>query len=132
MVLALFSAPAALAAPILPNPTQGEVTAVTTLTKTAAVKEIAPGDTFFYTLTVGCSTITDLGCRDAVLSDQVPAPFVLVSATVGAGVNTAAEPVISGNSVRVDWTTPLGTDATGLLDATTAIVQIAVRLAADD
>ena len=131
LVLALFSAPAALAAPILPNPTQGEVTAVTTLTKTAAVKEIAPGDTFFYTLTVGCSTITDLGCRDAVLSDQVPAPFVLVSATVGAGVNTAAEPVISGNSVRVDWTTPLGTDATGLLDATTAIVQIEVRLPAD-
>ena len=71
----------------------------------ASVEQIAPGETFTYTLTVGCSAITDLGCRGAVLNDVVPAPFVVIDAVVGAGVNTAAAPVIAGNSVTVTWTT---------------------------
>ncbi|KRA25126.1 hypothetical protein ASD65_12340 [Microbacterium sp. Root61] len=124
-------APAAVAAPVLPPPVPAAVTSVASLTKTASVDEIAPGDTFTYTLTVGCSAITDVGCRGAVLTDDVPAPFVLVSATVGAGANTASAPVINGNSVRVDWTTPLGDGTTGILDATTGIVQLEVRLPAD-
>ncbi|WP_194410134.1 DUF5979 domain-containing protein [Microbacterium cremeum] len=126
-----LTTPGAAAAPVLPDPAPGDITAVATLDKTASVTEIAPGETFTYTLTVGCSAITDLGCRGAVLSDVVPAPFVVVDAVVGAGANTAAAPVIDGNSVTVTWTSPLGDGTVGLLDATTGIVEITAQLPAD-
>ena len=128
---ATLIAPAAVAAPILPDPQAGDITAVATLDKTASVTEVAPGETFTYTLTVGCSAITDLGCRGAVLTDVVPAPFVVVEAVVGGGANTAAEPVISGNTVTVTWTTPLGDGTVGILDNTTGIVEITAQLPAD-
>lgn len=128
VMIATLSGPAALAAPTLADPAPADVTAVASLEKTASVVTVAPGGTFFYTLTVGCSSITDTGCRDAVLTDEVPAPFEVVSAVVGAGVNSASDPVIVGNTVTVDWTTPLGDGSTGILDATTGIVEIEVRL----
>ncbi|MFF2487065.1 DUF5979 domain-containing protein [Microbacterium sp. NPDC058062] len=128
---ATLIAPAAVAAPILPDPQPADITAVATLDKSASVTEVAPGETFTYTLTVGCSAITDLGCRGAVLTDVVPAPFVVVEAVVGGGVNTAAEPVIDGNTVTVTWTTPLGDGTVGILDNTTGIVEITAQLPAD-
>lgn len=134
LIATLFGTSAAAAAPVLPDPAPESITAVASLEKSASVTTVAPGDTFTYTLTVGCSSITDLGCRAAVLTDTVPAPFVLVDAVVGAGVNTAAEPVISGNTVSVTWTTDLdgeNGDAIGILDATTAIVELTVRLPED-
>lgn len=126
-----FTTPGAAAAPILPDPVPADITAAATLGKTASVTEVAPGETFTYTLTVGCSAITDLGCRGAVLTDVVPAPFVVVDAVVGPGANTAAEPVIDGNSVTVTWNTPLGDGTVGILDATTGIVEITAQLPAD-
>ncbi|MFB7891890.1 DUF5979 domain-containing protein [Microbacterium sp. NPDC056044] len=131
VAVATLVAPAALAAPVLPDPQPGDITAVATLDKGASVAVIAPGDTFTYTLTVGCSAITDLGCRGAVLTDVVPAPFVVVEAVVGGGANTAAEPVIDGNTVTVNWTTPLGDGTVGILDNTTGIVEITAQLPAD-
>lgn len=128
---ATMVAPAAAAAPVLPDPQPTDITAVATLDKTASVTEVAPGQTFTYTLTVGCSAITDLGCRGAVLTDVVPAPFVVVEAVVGAGVNSAAEPVVDGNTVTVTWTTPLGDGTTGILDSTTGIVEIVAQLPPD-
>jgi hypothetical protein len=133
LIITLLGTSAAAAVPIVPDPEPAAVTAVASLQKDASVTTVAPGDTFTYTLTVGCSSITDLGCRDAVLSDTVPAPFVVVDAVVGAGVNTALEPVISGNTVTVTWTTDLdgpGDDGIGILDATTAIVEITAQLPA--
>ncbi|MFE1664736.1 DUF5979 domain-containing protein [Microbacterium sp. P02] len=127
-IVALTAPTAAVA---LADPPAADITAVASLAKEASVTEVAPGETFTYTLTVGCSAITDLGCRGAVLSDVVPAPFVVVDAVVGAGVNTAGDPVISGNTVTVDWTTPLGDGTLGVLDATTAIVSISARLPVD-
>ncbi|NYE19207.1 DUF5979 domain-containing protein [Microbacterium immunditiarum] len=124
-------APAAAAAPILPDPEPGAISALAQLDKIASATEVAPGETFTYTLTVGCSAITDLGCRGAVLNDVIPAPFVVVDAVVGGGVNTAAEPVIEGNSVTVTWTTPLGDGTVGILDATTGVVEITAMLPAD-
>ncbi len=131
VTITTFASPAAIAAPLLPDPAPGDITAVATLTKNASVTQVAPGETFTYTLTVGCSAITDLGCRGAVLNDVVPAPFVLVDAVVGAGINTAAAPVKSGNSVTVTWTTPLGDGTVGILDASTGIVEITAQLPAD-
>ena len=49
----------------------------------------------------------------------------------GAGVNTAAAPVIAGNSVTVTWTTALGDGTVGILDASTGIVEITAQLPAD-
>ncbi|MGN8551528.1 UNVERIFIED_CONTAM: DUF5979 domain-containing protein [Microbacterium sp. SLM126] len=131
---ATLLAPAAVAAPVIPDPAPGAVTAVASLTKEASVASVAPGETFTYTLTVGCSSITDVGCRDAVLTDVVPSPFVVVGAVVGAGVNTALEPVISGNTVSVSWVTDLdgvSGDAVGILDATTGVVEITAQLPVD-
>ncbi|MCL2455753.1 MAG: DUF11 domain-containing protein [Micrococcales bacterium] len=115
----------------LPDPAPQDVTAVATLTKTASVTTVAPGDTFTYTLTIGCSSITDHGCRGAVLTDVVPAPFEVIGAVVGTGSNTAADPAISGSTVTVTWTTDLGDGTVGILDNTTGTVQITVRLPAD-
>ncbi|KAF2412983.1 hypothetical protein B1729_12100 [Microbacterium sp. B35-04] len=128
---ATLVAPAAAAAPILPDPEPTAITAAATLDKTASVTEVGPGETFTYTLTVGCSAITDLGCRGAVVNDVVPAPFVVVDAVVGAGDNTAAEPAIDGNSVTVTWATPLGDGTVGILDSTTGIIEITAQLPAD-
>ena len=73
LTASLAISPAALAAPVIADPAPADVTAVASLAKEASVAQVAPGDTFTYTLTVGCSSITDLGCRDAVLTDVVPA-----------------------------------------------------------
>lgn len=126
---ALLVAPTAAVA--LPDPAPADVTAVASISKAASAASVAPGETFTYTVTIGCSSITDAGCRGAVLTDVVPAPFVVVDAIVGGGANTAAEPVIAGNTVTVEWTTPLGDGTTGLLDATTGVVEIVVQLPAD-
>jgi hypothetical protein len=127
LVAAGFAAPAVA----LPDPDPADVTAVATLQKEASATTVAPGETFTYTLTIGCSSITDNGCRDAVLSDVVPAPFEIVDVVVGGGVNTADPPIIDGNNVTVNWTTPLGDGTVGILDATTGIVEIIARLPED-
>lgn len=107
------------------------ITAVATLEKTASVAEVAPGETFTYRLEVSCSAITVVGCRDAVIVDEIPAPFGVVDVLVGAGANTTLDPVIDGNTVTVEWNTPLGDGTTGILDATTGVVEITVRLPED-
>lgn len=130
-VVTVVSLVAPTAAFALPDPDPANLTAVASLSKTASAQTVAPGETFTYTITVGCSSITDAGCRGAVLSDVVPAPFVLIDAVVGGGANSAAEPVISGNTVTIDWITPLGDGTIGLLDATTSVVEITAQLPAD-
>ena len=130
IVSLLLAALVPSAAQALPDPPPADVTAVATLTKQASVSEVAPGQTFTYTLTVGCSAITDNGCRGAVLSDTVPAPFELVSAVLGAGSSTGTV-ATSGNGVTVTWTTDLGDGTQGILDNTTGIVQITARLPQD-
>lgn len=119
------------AALALPDPAPADITAVASIVKSASVDEVQPGDTFTYTLSMGCSSITDVGCRDAVTTDTVPAPFVVVDAVVGTGVNDADAPLIDGNTVTVRWTTPLGDGTQGILDASTAVVSVTVRLPED-
>lgn len=111
----------------LPDPAPGDITALASLTKDVSPSTGAPGDTFTYTLTLGCSSITDVGCRAAVLTDTVPAPLELVGAVIGGGTNTG-DVAIAGNTVTVTWTTALGDGTTGILDSTTGIVQITARL----
>ncbi|GAA1857114.1 DUF5979 domain-containing protein [Microbacterium koreense] len=128
VVIGAFAPSAAVA---LPDPAPADVTALATLDKTTSATTVAPGETFTYTLTIGCSAITDLGCRGAVLTDDVPAPFVVQNVSIGGGINTAEPPVVTGNSVTVTWNTPLGDGTVGLLDSTDGVVTIQALLPAD-
>jgi LPXTG-motif cell wall-anchored protein len=67
VLTALFVAGFAAPAVALPDPDPDDVTAVATLQQVASATTVAAGETFTYTLTIGCSSITDNGCRDAAL-----------------------------------------------------------------
>ena len=112
----------------LPDPT--DPTAQLSIDKSASSAEVGPGDTLVYTIQVGCSAISDVGCRDAITTDVVPAPLVILS-VVPSGPNDAAEPQINGQNVRVDWTEDLGVGAIGMLDNTTSQVRITVQVPED-
>lgn len=116
----------------IPDPT--DPTAQLSIEKTADVTEVAPGETFTYTIEVGCSAIEDVGCRGAITTDVIPEPLEIVNVTVAPGSNTNAPPVIDGQNVRVDWTTDIdggAGDAIGLLDNSTVQINIEVEVPED-
>lgn len=129
-VLALGQMLPAFAAPVLPDPDPGDVTAELGITKSASATEVGPGDTVVYTIQVQCSAISVAGCEDAITTDVVPEPFV-VQDVVPSGPNDAAEPTIDGQNVRVDWTEPLAGGGEGMTDNTTGQVQITVQVPED-
>lgn len=90
-----------------------------------------PGDTIVYTIEVGCSAI-DVGvdCSDAITTDVIPEPLVVQQVTPS-GPNSAAEPVVEGQNVRVDWTEPLDAGGEGMVNNTTSQVQITVQVPED-
>lgn len=103
------------------------------LTKTASTSTVAPGETFSYTLEVGCSAVDiGTGCTNATLTDSVPAEFEIVSVTVGAGLSAEA-PQVSGQDVTVVFNSPLDDPpgAIGLPASATGVVTITVRVRDD-
>ncbi|MEV8213238.1 DUF5979 domain-containing protein [Leifsonia sp. NPDC077715] len=103
------------------------------LTKTASVSTVGPGETFTYTLEVGCSAVdVGTGCTNATLTDSIPAEFEVVDVTVGPGLS-AQTPVVSGPDVTVVFDSPLDDPpgAIGLPASATGVVTITVR-ARDD
>ncbi|MCL2802961.1 MAG: DUF5979 domain-containing protein [Micrococcales bacterium] len=112
------------------NPPPEDVTATPVLHKNTSDSQVVPGQSFTYTITIGCSSITDRGCRDAVLTDVVPAPFVVTGAVALGGTNSG-DATYAGNIVTVVWTTPLGDGTIGMLDNTTSTVQITAELPLD-
>ena len=96
-------------------------TAQLSIDKTASSTEVGPGDTLVYPIQVGCSAISNVGCRDAITTDVILAPLEIVS-VVPSGPNDAAAPAINGQNVRVDWTEDIGAGAVGMLDNTTSEV----------
>ncbi|WP_141015093.1 DUF5979 domain-containing protein [Nocardioides sambongensis] len=129
-VLGLGLAVPAAAAPVLPDPDPGDVSSVLDITKSVSSTEVGPGDSISYTIQVGCSAISDVGCRGAITTDVIPEPFV-VDSVVPSGPNDSADPVIDGQNVRVDWTENLGAGASGMLDNTTSQVVITVTVPED-
>jgi uncharacterized repeat protein (TIGR01451 family) len=117
-----------VAADQLPNPP--DPTAVLDIEKTASAAEVGPGDTLVYTIEVGCSAISDVGCRGAITTDAIPEPFVIDSVTPS-GPNDAAEPEVAGQNVTVTWIEDIGAGATGMLDNTTSQVAISVHVPED-
>ena len=115
--ISAVTAPAALAEP------QGFVT----VSKVASVTTIQPGETFTYTLTVGCTSFGP-GCTNAVLTDAVPAEFLIEGAPViGAGLQGI--PTVSGQNLTVTFTSPLSdpVGSIGLPTAATGNITITVR-----
>lgn len=134
LVLALVASVAAAPAManILPDPPPEDITSVLDIDKSVSSAEAGPGDEITYTIQVGCSAISDLGCIDAVTTDVIPEPFVIDS-VVPSGANDAAEPVIDGQNVTVAWTEDLNppSDVIGMLDNTTSQVTITVHVPED-
>src|SRR6478735_3703004 len=119
---ALLTLGLAMPAAAIPDPDPADVTAQLSVDKTVSDTDVGPGDTLTYTIEVGCSAISDVGCRGAITTDAVPAPFEIVD-VVPAGPNNADEPVIDGQNVTVTWTEEIAPDGTiGMLDNTTSQV----------
>lgn len=108
-----------------------EVTGVLEVKKTASASTLKPGETMEYRIEVGCSSITDLGCRDAVLSDLIPAEFEIIPGSVAVSNVSAAPPVVDGNQVTVTFTEELGDGTIGLVDNTDGVITIQVKLRED-
>ncbi|MFB7250886.1 DUF5979 domain-containing protein [Microbacterium sp. NPDC056234] len=96
--------------------------------KTASVETVEPGQTFSYTITVSCTSITT-GCVNAILDDVVPSEFEVLDAAVGTGLQ--GDVTIDGQSVHVDFTMPIIAGGQGLPGGTTGTVTIQVRLPED-
>ncbi|MCL3838227.1 DUF5979 domain-containing protein [Aeromicrobium duanguangcaii] len=91
-----------------------------------------PGDTFSYTIVVGCSSTNDLGCVDAALNDALPDPLVLdpaVQNPVAVSLSPAgpADVKITGDDVTVRPQHQLGSDV-GLRAGGSMTVTIAVQV----
>lgn len=101
---------------------------------------VDPNETFTYTLTFTCSSISaDGGCNDAVITDQLPAwvlPVggpggVVVSVDNAAGGASGYTTTISAtNEVKVEFTLPASSQSGGPtgLPPTTGTIKIPVRL----
>ncbi len=92
-----------------------------------------PGDTFAYTIVVGCSSTNEAGCYDTVLSDSLPAPLQLdpsvpnpVTATLSptGPVDVTAE----GDTFTVTPQHPLGDDEVGLHAGSSMTVTVQVEV----
>lgn len=108
-----------------------EDTALLEITKTASKETLKPGETMEYRIELGCSSISDLGCRGATLSDLIPAEFEIIPGSVSVSNATANPPVVDGNQVTVEFIDPLGDGTVGLIENADAVVTIQVRLRED-
>lgn len=106
-------------------------TALLEITKSASATTLKPGDTMEYRIEVGCSSISDLGCRGASLSDLIPAEFEIIPGSVSVANATSKPPVIDGNQVTVEFTDDLGDGTVGLLENADAVITIQVKLRDD-
>ncbi|GAA1320569.1 DUF5979 domain-containing protein [Leucobacter albus] len=105
-----------------------EDNALLEITKSASKETLKPGETMEYRIELGCSTITDLGCRNATLSDLIPAEFEIVEGSVAVSNATAESIDVSGNQVTVVFGDELGDGTTGLLENADAVITIQVKL----
>lgn len=95
----VMSMAAALFGARLPDAAAADPTADLQILKSASGPgPYGPGDTFTYTIQVGCSSTNDLGCYGASVQDTLPAPLVLnpdVANPVTATASPAAEVTIT-------------------------------------
>ncbi|MHA7132793.1 DUF5979 domain-containing protein [Oerskovia turbata] len=97
-----------------------------TVTKTASVSTVVPGQRFTYTVEIGCTSYGS-GCTNATLSDPVPTGLRVVGEPVLGGTTTG-DATVTGNQVDVVFTNSLADPAgsVGMPAASTAVVTITV------
>lgn len=113
----------------VPRATAADPTASMSIQKVADTQQVAPGQSFTYTIQVQCTAASVTGCVNAEVTDQLPQYVEYVgpiTVTGGAG-NT----VTSGPPIVVTFTDDLGAGNVGLLAGRIVTITIPVR-AADD
>ncbi|RLP80710.1 isopeptide-forming domain-containing fimbrial protein [Mycetocola lacteus] len=104
-------------------------TAVLDVKKTASAEQVKPGETLTYTIEVACSTLTDVGCNNAVFADAIPPEFEIQNVVVAnAPFQT---PIIDGQNVSVVFNEQLSEGVIGLIDNANATITITVKLRED-
>ncbi|MGH1564113.1 DUF5979 domain-containing protein [Mumia sp. DW29H23] len=107
-----------------------------TLSKSASQPgPFQPGDTFSYTLTVGCSNTVGSGCDAAQVTDTLPAPLVLDPSNPEPVVVVGPAPsdvTLDGdNGFTVDFTGDTGSGLTGLPTGQTVQIVVSVMVPED-
>lgn len=110
-------------------PAQAAPSAGLTIKKTVDTAEVRPGDQAVFTIRAGCSSETT-SCMNAVVTDAIPAPFVVEDVSVVGDASTVAvETSGEGNrSVRVSFSEVHENGTTGLKDGSDRTITIIVRL----
>lgn len=91
--------------------------------------EVVPGESFIYSITIGCTNIGSGGCTSAQLVDSLPDGLLLDGGADRITLQGASGDVsVEGNSVTVDFTDSLTdpVDGVGIPDGTTVVVRIPV------
>jgi len=105
-------------------------TAAMTLSKTADLTEVEPGDTFNYRIQVGCSVLTQ-ECINATLTDSIPSQFIVGAAgTINVTPPLPADVSVVGQDVTVEFQAPLASPVGqfGLSnEIVTVVVPVTVR-----
>ncbi|GAA2263774.1 hypothetical protein GCM10009853_016300 [Glycomyces scopariae] len=125
-VLALVTGLVVLLAPAAPAAAQQDGSM--TVAKTASAETVQPGETFTYSIVIGCTSFTPT-CANAELTDVIPAEFTVVGTPLVTGA--AGSPAVDGQTVTVAFTDAGGDGTQGLLAGATATVQIQVRVDPD-
>ncbi len=86
--------------------------AAMSIQKVASTTDVAPGDTFVYTIQVQCTTAVAAGCVGATVTDPLP-DYVTLNGTISI-VPAVSSTVSNGPPIVVDFTEPLSDGSTGL------------------
>lgn len=83
------------------QPAYANNTAGMTLTKSITATELVPGETFTYSMQVGCSVLTQ-ECINATLTDTIPSQFIVgAPGTLNITPAVPADITVSGQQVTV-------------------------------
>jgi len=104
-------------------------TASMTITKTASATDVQPRDEFEYSISFQCTSATEAGCVNAVVTDVVPGSLIIISDPVVTGIPAGdATSTVSGQTVSVAFQQDLGGGNVGLLAGVEATITFRVRV----
>lgn len=105
-------------------------TASLSIQKVADTSVVTPGQTFNYTLQVQCTSATDAGCTNAVLSDPLPQFVALNGPITVTGASTP--PVVDeGPPILITFQDDLGNGTVGLVAGQIVTITVPVVVASD-
>lgn len=102
-------------------------TPVLSIKKTTSAQTVKPGDTFTYTVTVGCSSNTGL-CEGTTSTDELPSPLTLVDVIAPTGDTQVTK---DGNKTTITFTQTDEAGKVGLRDGTSVAYQVIAKVPSD-